>query len=280
VWNLDSETAVQFGNAGEGPGELVRPVGIVVFGDSVMVLDQGGGRSGGRVEVYSLSGAYLGHAEPPYSIPMAILPSYTASPSGTWALWAATPIGGDTRKIARVNTISGFTEAIEVPPQLLEQANGPLYVSAAISDDGTVALGNGEAEYRLVLMPSSGDLRLGGRDIPRQARDPEILDSLRVFIQRQGREFDEERFSDVPHFPTDGLAFDGAGRLWVKTTRFKEGKTVLDVFSSDLTYIGEVEVDAGARLHQYHVGEALLVGVILNNLGVPFVRVWSIDGPS
>jgi hypothetical protein len=286
VWNVDSGDAAQFGAEGDGPGELRRPIGLALFRDSVMVFDFRGARS--RIEVYTRTGTHVGYASPPDPLEFGTFLGYSASPSGNWALWAARPFQSPSRRITRINAESTSGNTIEIPPQLLSGNSDPLAaaaVSVAISDDGVVAMGDGD-NYRLALLSPDGTTTYGGREIPRRVRSQAELDSMRAEIARTFAArniprpppaFDENRFRAVPHFARDGLAFDAVNRLWVKTTQSR-ATTIFDVFGANLQFLGSVEVDDPYIVH-YHIGATLMVASTASPSMVPLVKVWRVIDP-
>jgi hypothetical protein len=172
----------------------------------------------------------------------------------------------------------------------------------AAADDGTIALGYGALDYRLALVPNNGGATiLGGRPLPMEELPPlseeewerrrrEII----TFLDRMNppptsatreRMLEGVRTRPAPSGPRyrahfvdsfDGaLRFDGSGRLWVRTTRGNfSDQTVFDLFDRHLDYLGEVIIED--ILTHWHIGTTMLVGSVLDDLGVAFVRVWTI----
>jgi hypothetical protein len=77
-----------------------------------------------------------------------------------------------------------------------------------------------------------------------------------------------------PHFDWLGLRYDPMGRLWVKTGRGDESRTVFDVFAVSGSYLGEVVV-AGA-ISSFSLGGDYLVTAGENEEGVPQVSLWTV----
>lgn len=294
VWNLETGAVTQFGRAGQGPGELQRPLGLTLVGDSIGVGDFGG--RAGRVQFFTSSGVPLGTVS---GIQRAgFFPTaqrYVSSPSGKWTLWTDRNASQRSSFLVRTNTTSGESDTVMIPAPFLEGSGATGEdVSTAISDTGDVALGIGEVEYRLTLVATDGKPRVsGGREIERELRSREELaitqarmDSLtRDIVARNGRP--APTLTPIPreiaHFTTGGpwsaaLDFDGHGRLWVATTRGRlANTTIFDVFGPDLEYLGEVNLALWARMR--HIGATLLVASFGGNLGVQMVRVWRIQEP-
>jgi hypothetical protein len=290
VWNLDTGAVTQFGRSGQGPGELQRPMGLVLLGDSIGVGDTRGGA--GLVEFYTSAGAHLSSQPGILAASFASSRRYIGSPSGRWTLWIDRDISQQRTLLVRTNAKSGARDTIAVPQTLLEGSGASWEdVSAAISDLGEVALGVGQVEYRLTVVSTDGAPRVsGGREIERQIRSPEELareqramDSLVTArggtLLPQAPPIPREIF----HFSTGGpwsgaLHFDGRGRLWVATTRgWKTNTTVVDVFDPNLEYLGEIDLGTFAMMR--HIGSTLLVASVLGDFGVQMVRVWRIQEP-
>lgn len=281
VWDLDSYSPAAFGVIGDGPGELRSPFGVAVLGDSVLVFDNRGATS--RIEVYTPAGTYLGYMPSPEPFEFGTSHNYTASPSGNWTLWTTRPLDYSVR-IVRIATGSGASQRIAVPPSLLAGINEPSAarnVTAAVSDNGVVALGYGH-EYRLALISTDDAPPVyGGREVPRRVRSQEEINTLLAEIRREliARDvprlpqLDGATFREVPHFGSGDLRFDGKSRLWVKTTHGR-GTTIFDIFGLNFEYLGAIEVEAAIGF--YHIGSGIMVGSSVNPAGIPVVKVWSV----
>jgi hypothetical protein len=302
VWNLDTNTSRSFVVTEPGPGQVSRPSGIMLLGDTVVVA--GNTFTNQRIEAFSFSGAHLFSLPVPATEGYAALTTYVPSPSGNWIVQRRTEAGtGMGYPILRSNRATSEMETLDVPASLLagSEATNPLTVqsstSLAVSDDGTMVMGRGDVGYRLVLIPADASARIeGGRTIAKRPLSQEQINSIRNPVPRtlpadtppemRARlealpPPDPNRAipDGVPHFGRDALAFDATGRLWVKTTRgnFDE-TTVFDVFDSKLNYLGETKVDGGVVGDLFHVGRQLLVARMYGAKGVT-VKVWRIREP-
>lgn len=287
LWDLDSGVVTQFGAAGAGPGEFVRPIGVALLGDSLMVAES---RASLGSKVYSTDGTHHGSASPYSTSGLATVASYTSSPSGNWLLQIEN-LPGNVARILRINIASGAPDIIDVPSYLFEEhpvpgAVSPALISGAVSDSGMVALGHGGVDYRLVLISSDGAPHaLGGRGFPRRPYSSEEVEEFRERLAARPN-IPPEVVSQWPppnvafyhpHFSQRALNFDAHGRLWVRTARGSEVRTIFDLFNSDLDHLGEVDIDY--QIFYYHIGSRLLVGSMSGNLGVSFVNVWGILDP-
>jgi hypothetical protein len=282
-WDLASNDATQFGTEGQGPAELTQPIGLAFFHDSIRVFDNRGANS--RIVTYTLGGEYGGYRGVSDPLTIATSQQYAASPSGQWTLWTASPQGRQSIRLVRTASTPESGEIIPIPAQLLTGIADPsagATLTAAVSDEGRVAIGFGN-DYKLaVVSADSVPILYGGRTIARRERSEEEIDALlaetaqalsRVNTRRPPPTFDREKLREIPHFGLGDLRFDGKNRLWVRTSHGRE-RTSFDIFGRNLDYLGTVEVDG--QLLNYHVGPLLLVGVATGSQGVPIVKVWSI----
>jgi hypothetical protein len=128
------------------------------------------------------------------------------------------------------------------------------------------------------------------RDIPRVRRTPEELDAMAQTARRAADRAGAERGrSNVPppilprpgggadfkpHIATNGLRYDGAGRLWVRTMRGDATSTVFDVFTPAGAFLGEVKVDAAVSAYAF--GGRWMAAAIVTEEGYAIVRVFEV----
>jgi hypothetical protein len=150
--------------------------------------------------------------------------------------------------------------------------------SLAVAPDGSIAVGDGESEYRVRVF-RGGRWRDITRDIPRKLRTPAEIAEMESQVIGGGRKARAEggRPStavprEKPHFYWLGLRYDSAGRLWVKTGRGDETRTVFDLFAPSGAYIGEVVVPG--RVSSFSLAGNYLVTAGENDDGVPQVTTW------
>ena len=294
-WNLDAGAAVQFGREGGGPGEMLRPVGLILSSGSVQIA------ASARIENFEPSGKHLRSEARPRSR-YAILDVFQGSPSGRWGIMKEASVRGGGR-VRRLDVSTGATVEVTIPASLLEGAPttplGPFSnVSVAVSDDGAVAMGYGAVAYRLAILPPGGGTPiLGGRQVERMvqpALSPEAAERVRQetvarlrrmnrppspeVIERMAADAVANRPRTVPYLSQtfDGaLRFDGAGRLWARTPKGNSsGQTTFDVFDQSLRFLGEVVIPETTTY--WHVGTNYVVTAGSNDASVPVVRIWRV----
>lgn len=163
--------------------------------------------------------------------------------------------------------------------------------SVAVAPNGVVAfLPTGE-RYEIQRLSARGQpLPTLSRDIPRPRRTPEEIAASRQRAQMVGAaKAGEERKqasrsrpvlpkSDPmefrPHAATDGLRYDDAGRLWVRTMRAIGNSTVFDIFGANGQYIGEVTVPMAVE--SYSLAGQFLATSGDRGDGVPVVVLWTV----
>lgn len=164
---------------------------------------------------------------------------------------------------------------------------GMRFTSPAVRDDGAFAFGEGSEEYLVhVYGPDGRHRHTLRRDVERRPRTAEEIAAVRNRrrmaggARRRAAEGGTGRGTPEidpfqPHFQQlSALRFDGRGRLWVRTSRALPGRTVFDVFGTDLHYLGDVGVDRSVGL--YSVRDGWLVGVTPGELDIPRIGVWRV----
>ena len=167
------------------------------------------------------------------------------------------------------------------PLQDFPRADAPSEIhSLAVAPDGSVAVGDGASEYRIRVFQGgrSSDVT---RNIPRKTRTPAEMAEMQSQVIAGGRKARAEGgqpSSEVPrekpHFGWLGFRYDSAGRLWVKTGRGDETRTVFDLFAPSGTYLGEVVVPG--RVSSFSLAGSYLATAGENDDGVPQVSLWSV----
>ena len=152
--------------------------------------------------------------------------------------------------------------------------------SLAVAPDGSVAVGDGEAEYRIRVF-RSGRWRDITRDIPRKVRTPAELTEMQSQLMAGGRRARAEGGQpstelprEKPHFGWLALRYDPTGHLWVRTGRGDESRTVFDVFATSGSYLGEVTVPG--KTSSFSLGGNYLVTAQEDRNGYPQVTLWSV----
>ncbi len=284
----DGTPGAAFGRHGEGPGEFRRAAGVAALPDGGLVVSDmmtprltilgpdGDVRSTVRVD-----GAIMRLQSAPGGVPI-------AAQEAQWATMSAGIHLVDER---------GAVVATPLPTsvdRVLDREGRPAspgLVSMAVDASGRVAVGMGHT-YSIRILDASGQVVDSiVRDVARTERTPEEVEALRAAysrgraaaaaeaaaggggVGRQSIQIDPLR----PHFPTDALAWDDAGRLWVRTFRGGPGRTVFDLFSPDGAFLGEIGLDV--ELGLWSIGHGLLVGVTEDpDFGVHSVARWRVSG--
>jgi hypothetical protein len=306
VWDLSSGRTEEFNVTTRTDGRVQIPAGMVVFPDSVIVV--GMTRLNRVAEKFGLDGGYVGSA--PFSIAPSAgefgrLDRYDASPSGTWGLQRQSSPEFQVT-LVRTNRATGESETLDIPASVLDGYDTRLLqtigIPAAISDDGTVVVGTGNAAYRFASIPNDASPRReGGRATARPTWTPKHVDQLAITIANNmfsrlpssldGRALQAGE-ADPGHVPDERLEprvaqshfnavqFDARGRLWLSTNRGSfeaPQKTVFDVFSPTLEYLGEITVEGFVR--SFDVGTELVAAAVLGIDGLTTVKVWRIREP-
>lgn len=286
LFTPDGRLLVAFGAEGSGPGELRLPMAAAaVAPHELEVIDM----RLLRVTRYTDDGSVITtRALPRSAFPLA---AGRDARTSAWVLLTtdfrrATP---DVRRLA-----DGADEAVPILEGAADfprdRDGEPTWNAAfAVARDGSFALGEGAFAYRIRRHASDGEpVHEIVRDMPRPRR---TAAEMRAQEDRRARHADRLRamraaegggpgpLPPVPeernHFDMGALAFDDAGRLWVRTTRGGERRTVFDLFGDDGTWLGEVAVDAVVR--EWALGAGALAGVVESADGVPRVGVWRVE---
>ena len=241
---------------GNGPGELVLPLGIFLErhregGQVFTVLDMGQF----RLSRFDRAGRFI------ESLPMggsrSRLPERMAQAVDGAAFISFQDFTRWTSVIAGWSGREDFPPLFEVTPFPEETDPVTFFFDLAAGPDSLLAVGNGKTSYDIRLFRSDGAPagRLH-REIPRTPKREEEIESERErrlrAAARMGRENPEGGSGGVeidpfhPHFKE--LRFDGAGRLWVLTYRGGGRESVFDLFGREGTYLGEVRAGAPGRL--------------------------------
>lgn len=288
LFDAGGEPVRGFGRRGEGPGEFRFVSGVAVLPDGGLLVSD---MMTPRLTAVGADGALRGTER--LDAPVMRL---AGSPDGRHV---AAQAAQWTTMSAAVHLVDGSGRVVATPlatteGRILDDEGRPVapgLLSMAVDAAGRVAVAEGHA-YRIPILDADGaEVDVIARDIPRSERTDaeiaELADALargpgaREAVAAGGRASDAPRPPEVdplrPHFAPGALAWDGAGRLWVRTARGGPGRTVFDVFAPDGSFLGElpVEVEIGA----WSVGRGLLVGVTEDaDLGVQTVVRWRVVG--
>jgi hypothetical protein len=217
-----------------------------------------------------------------------------ANEKGAIVLGAESPMGAI--KVFRVRG----RELAPVPvPEIAKPADERAFKgsSVAIAPNGTIAIIPNNDRYQIILIDSAGN-RLTDmiRDIERARRTPAEEEAMRARIRggmgkmmeamekSAGKApskaptpmLEKVELSLKPHFAVDGLRFDSAGRLWVRTMRGDGAHTIFDVFSPTGAFLGAVTLDS--QVQQFALAGNWLVTSGESADGVPTVTRWTVGG--
>jgi hypothetical protein len=289
VFTVQGAPVKSFGRTGEGPGEVGSVTAVAGdVGGGALVFDLGLGRisfirDDGRARMTVPAGGFITTA--------------VIAPEGRRAVFATTR--GRDSELALQNFVDGkASAALRVTPAMFPGRTQQLAtVPVAVSDDGTIAVGDGSAAYRIEVFAPNGDRKAsitravarikktraevlaeaggtermmaavaasavansGGKAKPKVPKvDPATVDEFRDY------------------FETDALHYDSAGNLWVHVSRGPAATSVFDVFNAARTYLGEVTVKGNVRY--FDVSHGLLAAVVVDaETEVERISVWRVD---
>ncbi|HUQ84421.1 MAG TPA: hypothetical protein VM076_24925 [Gemmatimonadaceae bacterium] len=164
--------------------------------------------------------------------------------------------------------------------------------SVAVAPNGDVAYLSSADTYRIHRVSASGAaLPEIVRDIPRPHMSAEEIAATQ---QRMGMVGGTAKASSEqtqsggsksvlpparrldlrPHVSADGLRYDDAGRLWVRTQRAVGRTTVFDIFGANGAFVGELTVPA--KVESFALAGSYLATAGEREDGVPVVVLWSV----
>lgn len=286
IFEPDGSLRGTFGRSGRGPGEFGMPGGVAVLEDGRLLLTD---FRWTHVGVFDADGAVEG------TIPVASTTSrLTGSPNGQWAAWQVadwTTMSAGVSAIDREGVDAGLasTPLPTTADRVLDAEERPAALglfASAIGPDGRVAVGS-PWHYRFVVLgPGGSELHTIARDVARTERTADEIEALREQLLRgpAGRADNPEAGAGPPqvdplrpHFLSDGVAYDGHGRLWVRTARGGPGVTIFDVFAASGAHLGEIRVDHDLR--RLAIANGVLAAVAADPAtGVERVLRWRIEG--
>ncbi len=269
------------GTTGGGPSEYRRPLWVIPSPDGVQVVDM----TARRVSRLGTTGRFESSA-PLRGFPAAVA---TQGTRGTFVV-----LFDDLRGGFRLErwTAADTGRPLVAPPSTEPRAPGVMVFTAmAVGGDGALALARDVNNYRVQIIGADGTLRRTiTRDIPPERRSVEERAALERIRVRAAERASTERGTaarnapSVPrpsgdpdlksHIAIDGLQYDDAGRLWVRTMRGDHAVTVFDVFSPSGDFLGELRVPG--RLGSFSLAGPWLAAAFEGDDGVPLVRVYRV----
>jgi len=266
------------GDEGTGPGEFRRPMRALLGSSVIQVVDM----TLRRVTRLDPDGRFRSSV-PLRGFPTAVAPAVR---SESFVILVDDFRGG-LRLDRWTATDSGTTQALIAPPG--ERRPGTIVFSAlAVAPDGRLAYAPDVDNYRIdLLSPDGAPLGAITREVARVKRTPEeraALDRLtaRVSARVRGERRNEPTRAPrpsgdpdwKPHLAIDGLRFDDAGRLWVRSMRGDQVSSVFDLFTAAGSFAGEVRLD-GAVDRFAHAGHWIVVGGT-TTADYPVVRLYRV----
>ena len=288
VFDGEGRSVATFGRRGQGPGELRFVSGLAPLPDGgVMTSDM----MQPRLTAYGPDGTVRGTTRTE-----AAIVGLRASPDGGSVV--AQEAQWSTMSVAvHLVDAAGETVATPIPTtvgRFLDKDDDPIapgLLSMAVDRAGRVAVAYGY-RYEIMILDGSGEeVATISRDVARTERTPEEIAVLADRLARGpgaaeavaagGRASDAPPPPNVdplrPHFGLGALAWDEAGRLWVKTARGGPGRTIFDLFDRDGAFLGEVPIEVD--ILAWSVGKGMLVGVREDpEFGVHTVARWRVVG--
>lgn len=294
VFSSDGKVAFTIGKQGKGPGELLSPCCVAVYGRELWVLDQGNA----RVSVFDL-GEHAARFSRAIQMPA---PSsgrrdrLQRDKNGR-VLFVRVSVFGDAYPYRLIRSFvddSGVATAPDTLPEppsdslafavIFRELAGGIKVSAGVTQpfgpahlrafgpDGQMVSAV-SSKYSLLWSDQDGR---SVRVIQRQVRSPEVSvlerrtaeSTLQKVASSNGVSRSAIPF-DVPRrkAPLSDLGFDLVGRLWVQLA-VGEGKPHrADVFDSTGSYVGSIEWPPQLRLHHWAIQDTSGVAVIIDSLG-------------
>jgi hypothetical protein len=275
VFDVDGPLRWSAAREGDGPGELRLPIAVAVTSaGGVLSLDM----RQLRLSRWDAAGTFGG------SLPVSVYPLAMSYDRATERLLLTTT---NFRGGAAVVALNG-TGAVDtvLSPLPFADVRGNQFAKAVVRPDGGFALGEGRESYRINVYRAEGTLLYPiARDVTRPRRTPEELDRLRQRLLAGGRRAAAEGGGSGPppvdplrpHFTAlDALAYDDAGRLWVRTERGGAGATLFDLFDRSGAYLGELVVDL--EVEQFALADGYLAGAVSSPEGTQRVVVWRVAG--
>jgi hypothetical protein len=271
-----------FGRSGRGPGEFTGIGKLFAAADGTIgVIDM----LAQRVTRVDSLGRYISATQ------IGGFPADAAAPIGSLEIHVLlSRFAPGASSVSRLDPKSDRWHIVLGPLKDFPRADAPGDVrSLAIAPDGTLAVAEGNDEYRIRVFPPGSAPRDITRNVPRKLRTKAEMAAMRSRLARGGDQRAAEATksagrarggttpdppAEKPHLTWLALQYDPAGRLWARTTRGDEARTVFDVFDKALTYVGEVTV--AGEVTRYSFAGEYLATASLNGDGIPQVTVWRV----
>ncbi len=270
------------GVSGSGPGEYRRAIWAIPSGAGVQVVDM----TARRVSRLDATGRFVSSA------PLRGFPATVAAQANSGAFVVLFDDFRGGYRLERWTAADTGRPHVALPATEPRAPGAIVFTAMAGDRDGTLALARDVNRYRVQIVGPDGTLRRTiTRDIPQARRSAEELEALDRIRQRAALRVSSERAAAAtrnapptprpsgapelkPHISIDGLQYDDAGRLWVRTMRGDHTVTVFDLFSPNGSFIGELRVPG--RLGSFSLAGPWLAAAFEGEDGVPAVRVYRV----
>lgn len=269
------------GREGAGPGEYRLPMHVVAGPSGIQVVDM----TLRRVARLTSDGAFQSNAS------VGGFPAAVAARAGTDEFLVLTDDFRGSKVLHRW-TWTDSAQRVGAIPAPTDPGAVMTFASIAVDRNSTIAAAPDVNEYLIHRLDAKGKVTgTWTRDIPRVARTPDEIaaqDRIRQKARGQaaaeasasrGRAAPPLRTAGVaelkPHLAIDGLRFDDSGRLWVRTMRGDQSRTILDVFASGGAFLGEVVVPHA--MSTFSLGGKWLAADIEWEDGTRRVMVWEVS---
>ena len=268
------------GRDGTGPGEYRRPMRASIGQSGIQVVDM----ALRRLSRLSGDGTFQSSA------PIAGFPAGAAARNGSSDVVLIVDNFTGPKGLERWTLGDSGRPVGSVPPVQGAQPGTIAFPSVAVALSGDIALLPDGNVYLIHRFAASGaPSGTWQRQIERVKRTPAEIAALERIRQRAAARASAEvgrgrgappplRASGSddlkPHIAIDGLRFDDAGRLWVRTMRGDEASTILDVFAPDGRFIGEVIVPTA--IAAFSLGGRWLAADTEAADGTRVVRIWEV----
>jgi sugar lactone lactonase YvrE len=263
------------GPKGKGPGEYIMPYRATLVDGGVVVIDM----TNSRITELDAQGKLV------RSTPV----TGFATTVGVTRR-ADIAFGLDSRSAFRIGHLDPKGTSIRVVADFPGSMQNK---SVALAPDGTMAVALDGLKYEIKRLDAAGkpispiirEIERPRRTAVEEAEYRERLNRdlslMQAEMKKQGHD-GKVKAPDIPpserglkpHIAVDGLRYDDAGQLWVRTMRGDETKTVFDVFAPSGAFLGEVTVPA--RVSNYAVAGSYLATAGENEDGMPVVTVWTV----
>lgn len=275
IFDLSGRSVRAFGRVGDGPGEFRFPIHLHVWPDSQFeVFDA----QHSRLTRFNATGVQQGTR----TIGLGQFPVLTSSIRNPDIFVVASTIRDTVQQVLRMSpdSLKPANVPIGKPVNLTIREGHVMRPALAARPDSGLAIGNGTDDYRILILRADGSTESAiSRTLDKVRKtaaeleaDRRVRDMLRQRMRRHVPDGNLPRPSRDEfrrHF--NAMAYDDAGRLWVRTER-RIDVTVFDLFDAQNEYLGEYIVPdiVGA----FAIGSGVIAVAVADDLGVPYVVLY------